>query len=213
MIGHIISLIWHYVLSCCCSVSSSSWFIYTCEFLLSFHFIIICDQRSVPTASPPDCPSTLASRKGKSWEIKSAVFKILCLWSECFKVYLDSMIIRSVNERCPCCGRGSACCKRAKNMIICSDLFYIIFFFHPFSCGKAVLFGKGVSRQVLLSPPMRCFYPTHTPPQSIFRLLPRCILHICFVVMQFFISLNFCLSDTQATKVLPRPKTFVCKKK
>ena len=131
---------------------------------LSFHFIIICDQRSVPTASPPDCPSTLASRKGKSWEIMSAVFKILCQWPECFKVYLDSMIIRSVNERCPCCGRGSACCKRAKNMIICSDLFYIIFFFHPFSCGKAVLFGKGVSRQVLLSPPMRCFYPAHTTP-------------------------------------------------
>ena len=78
MIGHIISLIWHYVLSCCCSVSSSSWFIYTCEFLLSFHFIIICDQRSVPTASPPDCPSTLASRKGKSWDIVQCVQNCVC---------------------------------------------------------------------------------------------------------------------------------------
>ena len=126
MIGHIISLIWHYVLSCCCSVSSSSWFIYTCEFLLSFHFIIICDQRSVPTASPPDCPSTLASRKGKSWEIKSAVFKILCLWSECFKVYLDSMIILSSKWAMSMLRES---CKRAKNMIICSDLFYILFFF------------------------------------------------------------------------------------
>ena len=96
-------------------------------------------------------------------------------------------------------------------------LTYFIFcsFFHPFSCGKAVLFGKGVSRQVFLSPPKRYFYPTHT--FSIYFSFASS-LHFAYMFCSHAVlhQSKFCLSDTPTTKVLPymkpRPKTFVCKK-
>ena len=124
-----------------------------------FHFIICALQRSVPTACRPGCPSTLASRKGKCSETDSSLENtFLCHGSDnsfkSFHLPRWAAVLPKINFP----------------TMIFYDLFYIIFFFHLFSCGKAVLFGKGVSRQVFItSSPV--LYLSHTHILSFSTLL------------------------------------------
>ena len=140
---------------------------------LSFHFIIICDQRSVPTASRPDCPSTLASKKqGKYWEnvhvfqniMPRIIRQQIGSWNYfnvSFALPISDVIVAG---KVPHVANvlKFAHCIASRNAMICSDLFYILFFFSILLVVAKLFYSeREFQGKYFLPLPQCCFYPTH----------------------------------------------------